>query len=134
DQQAQWQSLRGGGVRASGWGGRIADILREAAAQQQLPISISLNGNVLFLSGEATTAYTMGQTGPVAFRGIQGGRRATLQEIFSIPYPSAYSRALANVQRRALDTYDRIQIALQSAPPITTPFPASPLGRQLLTT
>lgn len=133
DQQAQWQSLRGESLQASGWGGRIGDILRDAVTQQRLPIGVSLNGNALFLSGDVSPTYTMGQNGPVAFRGIQGRRRDALQRILNLRYPSTYSRALANVQRRALDTYDRVQAALQHAPPLTTPFPESALGRQLST-
>lgn len=135
DQQAQWQSLRGESLKASGWGGRIADILREAAAQQQLPTSISLSGNALFLSGEASTAFAMSQNGPVPFWGIQGRprRKAVLHQLLNIRYPSAYSRSLAELQRRALDTFDRLNAALQAAPPITTPFPDSPLGKQLST-
>jgi len=133
DQQEQWQSLRGENLYGSGWGGRIADILTEAVGQQRLPTNISLSGNPLFLSGETSTAYTMGQNGPVAFSGLQGQRRDTLQRLLDIRYPSAYSRALAEIQRRALDTYDRVRGALRAAPAITTPFPDSLLGRQLST-
>jgi uncharacterized protein (DUF1501 family) len=141
DQQDQWHSLKGGTLSDTGWAGRVADLIRLNVANQQLATNVSLAGNSLFQSGDDTVAYTMGATGPQAFQGFgtagfQLEQRRAFERIIGANYDSIYARGFAEVQRRAVETADRVTAALAptvQSPPFTTVFPTSPLGQQLQT-
>ena len=136
DQQDQWHSLRGRTLSNTGWAGRMADLIRINVAGQQLATNVSLAGNSLFQSGDDTVAYTMGAAGPLAFQGFPlfgGEQRRAFERIVNASYDSIYARGFAEVQRRAVEAADRVTAAIGLAPPLTTPFPMSPLGQQLQT-
>jgi uncharacterized protein (DUF1501 family) len=138
DQQDQWHALRGGTLTDTGWAGRMADLIRQNVANQQLATNVSLNGNTLFQSGDDTVAYSMGPTGPLAFAGFGATgfpleQRRAFERIIDASYDSIYARAFVAVQRRAVDAADRVTAAINQAPQLTTVFPASPLGQQLQT-
>jgi uncharacterized protein (DUF1501 family) len=138
DQQNQWHALRGKSLTATGWAGRIADLIRSNVANQQLATNVSLNGNTLFQSGDETVAYSMGATGPLAFSGfgtvgLQYEQRLAFERIIGAQHDSMYARAFAEVQQRAVQAADRVTAAIAAAPALTTVFPTSPLGQQLQT-
>ncbi|MDX1515373.1 MAG: DUF1501 domain-containing protein [Woeseiaceae bacterium] len=140
DQQDQWQSLKGIGQSASGWAGRIADLIRQGVAGQQMATNASLFGNNLFQSADETVAYVMGPQGPLQFEGFPTDpndpfyeQRLAFQRIVNAPYGSIYERAFADVQQRAIAAADSISAAIASAPPLNTVFPTDQLGQQLET-
>ena len=136
DQQDQWHSLRGRALSDTGWAGRMADLIRQNVANQQLATNVSLTGNSLFQSGADTVAYTMGATGPLAFQGfagLGGEQRRAFERIINASYDSIYARGFAEVQRRAVEAADRVTAAIAQAPPLTTQFPTSSLGQQFQT-
>jgi uncharacterized protein (DUF1501 family) len=116
----------------------VADLIRLNVANQQLATNVSLAGNSLFQSGDDTVAYTMGATGPQPFQGfgiagLQLEQRRAFERIIGANYDSIYARGFAEVQRRAVETADRVTTAIGQAQPLTTVFPTSPLGQQLQT-
>ena len=138
DQQAQWHALRGRKLMETGWGGRMADLIRLNVANQQLATNVSLAGNTLFQSGDDTVAYTMGATGPLAFTGFgptgfAREQRRAFERVINASYDSVYARGFAEVQRRAVEAADRVTTAIEQAQTLSTPFPTSPLGQQLQT-
>ncbi len=140
DQQDQWQSLKGLSQSATGWAGRMADLIRNNVAGQQMATNASLFGSNLFQSADETVAYVMGPSGPVQFEGfsldpddIQFQQRAAFLEVVGAQYGSIYERGFADVQRRAIEAADTVTAAIDSAPPINTVFPTSQLGVQLNT-
>jgi uncharacterized protein (DUF1501 family) len=138
DQQDQWHALRGHNLSDTGWAGRMADLIRVNVAGQQLATNVSLNGNTLFQSGDSTVAYAMGPTGPLAFAGFGTSgfaleQRRAFERIIGAPYDSIYARGFAEIQRRAVESADRVKSAMDQAPPLATVFPPSPLGQQLQT-
>ena len=138
DQQDQWNSLRGQLPSKTGWGGRIADLLRLNVASQELATNISLFGNQLFQAADETVAYSMGPAGPLPFEGFGDSgifleQRLAFERILGATYDTVYERAFRDVQERAVDTVDRVNSALTNAPPLTTVFPPSPLAQQLNT-
>lgn len=140
DQQDQWQSLKGNGQSATGWAGRMADLIRTSVADQQMATNASLFGANLFQAADDTVAYVMGPNGPVQFEGfsldpndILYQQRAAFRRIVEADYGSVYERAFADVQRRAIEAADTVSAAIASAPELSTPFPATQLGTQLAT-
>lgn len=125
DQQDQWHSLRGRSVLRSGWGGRVADVLNGRLADQALSLNVSLAGQTYFQAGEIATPYVMGANGATSFSGINTtaigtGRRTALEGIarssINASGNTAYERALARVQQRAIQNADRVNGALAQAP------------------
>lgn len=138
DQQDQWHSLKGNTQTATGWAGRIADLIRLEVTGQQLATNASLFGNTLFQSASETVAYVMGPQGPVPFEGFGDSgifleQRRAFERIIGGNYGSIYERGFADVQRRAVAAADRVGGAIASAPELATAFPATQLGEQLRT-
>ena len=140
DQQDQWLSLKGNSVSATGWGGRMADLIRTGVTDQQMATNASLFGSNLFQSADETVAYVMGPTGPLQFEGFSNDpdsiffqQKEAFGRIVDAQYDSVYERAFAEIQRRAIDAADTVTAAIESAPTLNTVFPQSQLGTQLQT-
>jgi uncharacterized protein (DUF1501 family) len=141
DQQDQWHSLKGAMVSKTGWGGRIADLIRTNVAGQQLATNVSLFGSSLFQSADETVAYVMGNNGPLPFPGFDNPnpdpliieQRLAFERIAGADYSSIYERGFAEVQLRAVATADLVTNALDNAPVLNTVFPSSQLGVELET-
>jgi uncharacterized protein (DUF1501 family) len=142
DQQDQWFSLKGNVQTNTGWAGRIADLIRDGVAGQQMPTNASLFGNTLFQSANESVAYVMGADGPVRFAPvIEPGEineflvehHLAFDRVVGANYPSIYQRAYAEIQRRAAASADLVSGAIDDVPPLNTVFPQSELGQQLHT-
>ena len=59
DQAQHWQTSIPQSRSASGWGGRIADIMQELNSNSDLSMNISLAGNNAFQAGEESVAYSI---------------------------------------------------------------------------
>jgi len=138
DQQDQWHSLKGVTVSKTGWAGRVADLIRESVADQQMATNASLFGATLFQSADETQAYVMGPSGPVAFQGFGTDgvlleQRRAFERIITAAYNTVYERAFAEVQQRAVAVADLVTAAIARAPVLSTAFPGTQLGQQLET-
>ena len=109
DQQDQWHSLKGNNVSKTGWAGRMADLIRTNATDQQMATNASLFGTNLFQSADETIAYVMGPQGPVQFEGFSTDPDSILYEqrqafprIVDSQYDSIYERGFADNQKRAI--------------------------------
>ena len=143
DQQDQWHSLRGNVPSKTGWAGRMADLIRNSIAGQQMATNASLNGASLFQSADETVAYVMGPNGPIQFEGFSttpgdflNEQRLAFGRVVDAAYGTIYERGYAEVQRRAIDAAVIVSTAIgdqRTNNPLTTVFPASQLGTQLET-
>jgi uncharacterized protein (DUF1501 family) len=140
DQQDQWHSLRGNVPSKTGWAGRMADLIRDGVAGQQMATNASLFGSNLFQSADETVAYVMGPGGPIQFQGfsttpgdILNEQRLAFGRVVDAQYSTIYERGFAEVQRRAIDAAGTVSAAIANAPPISTVFPQGQLGTQLRT-
>ncbi len=140
DQQDQWTSLRGNVPSKTGWAGRMADLIRDGVAGQQMATNASLAGSNLFQSADETVAYVMGPNGPIPYSGfsttpgdILNEQRLAFLRVVDAAYDSVYARGFADVQRRAIDAAETVTAAIDGGPPINTVFPQSQLGAQLRT-
>ncbi|WP_257387382.1 DUF1501 domain-containing protein [Tahibacter caeni] len=136
DQANLWQTSRPDDGNASGWGGRIADLMHAGNPNQAQSMLVSLEGQALFQRGDVVNQYVIGsygveqigyldtwdnQAGVAAFNALlQDGGQA---HVFERSYARAMNSAIAN--------YEAIGAALTSAGDVATVFPESRLGRQL---
>ncbi len=140
DQQDQWTSLRGNVPSKTGWAGRMADLIRDGVAGQQMATNASLFGSNLFQSADETVAYVMGPGGPIQYQGfsttpgdILNEQRLAFGRVVDAQYNTIYERGYAEIQRRAIDAAGTVSAAIANAPTISTVFPPSQLGTQLQT-
>lgn len=136
DQAIIWQTSRPDDGNASGWGGRIADLMHGGNPNQAQSMLVSLEGQALFQRGDIVNQYVMSSFGveEIGYLDAWGNDagvtafNALLQEgtqahVFERSYARAMSSAVAN--------YEAIGAALSAAGTVATAFPDSRLGRQL---
>ncbi len=140
DQQSYWQASSPEGA-ATGWGGRIGDLLQSGNGNSTLTC-INPSGNAVFLTGRAAVQYSVSTTGPIALtarNSLNGSAAAATmlrQLIANAGGTHDFQVAHGAIGQRALSLYDLVSNSLAVAPATTTPFPAaadpsSSLGAQL---
>ena len=135
DQTNFWQTSRPDDANADGWGGRIADLLHADYPGQDLPMTISLSGQALFQRGATVDQYVMSPYGvpPIDFLDTYQGELGT-QTFHALHAQGTqahmFERAYATATRRAIDTYETVNAALDGAATLTG-FPDTYLGAQL---
>lgn len=141
DQQSTWMASAPEGAQL-GWGGRMADIMLAANANSRASFtSVSAAGNSVFLSGQNARQIQVSTSGARSINGINSssqygsqlfpGLWADQMMDASNSLTNFFERDTAAVTRRAVEANRDLASALDSAPPLTTAFPDSGLGREL---
>lgn len=140
DQQSYWQASSPEGA-ATGWGGRMGDLLQSGNGNASLTC-INASGNAVFLTGRAAVQYAVSNSGPIALNArtsLNGSAAAAtlLRQLMANPGGTHdFQTAISDIGKRALELQALVSNALSIAPATTTPFPAavdpsSSLGAQL---
>jgi uncharacterized protein (DUF1501 family) len=136
DQQSTWQSNLPEGA-ASGWGGRIGDLML-SGNDNSVFTCISVTGNAVFLSGQQAVQYQLSSDGAVAIAGIQralygsAAAQAALRSLITAERSHLFEDELTRVTRRSIDAETRVTSALSTLPALGTHFDTSnPLAMQL---
>ncbi len=141
DQIFQWQSSIADKPFETGWGGRLADLLDAQNSNNQISMSISMNGNNSFQRGRSVGQFTMNASGasgivvgsltaPIA-PALIGTRINTLKNLLAAPHANAHAAAFGAISRKAIDDSELISNVLRSAPALRTAFPGSPTAARL---
>lgn len=137
DQQSVWQSSGAEGT-TTGWGGRIADAILSANANQTFT-AMSVSGAAVFLSGANTLQYQIGAGGPVSISALSGSlfgastvANDALRQLITAARAALFEDEYNRVTARSINASADLSVALRAAPALTTPFPAqNPLADQL---
>ena len=137
DQQSVWQSLAAEGA-SSGWGGRLTDAFLDTNAEDVFS-AISIAGDALFLSGNASVQYRVSPEGSIPlvtkrYGSLFGSSEvARTMERLMTEGGSGHlmAQALRSTTRRSLDAHDKLTAALAAAPPPAAAFQEDRLGAQL---
>jgi uncharacterized protein (DUF1501 family) len=139
DQTNLWQTAVAGSANRIGWGGRAADQLASGNGASTFPQAISIAGSSLFLAGNVTRQFAVSESNaplanllPLSLSGSAGEvnvRRAAFDEIRSLAREDKLAAAAAAIRTGAIQTRDTLASV---TPKVITPFPNTPLGRQLL--
>ncbi|MGB7304771.1 MAG: DUF1501 domain-containing protein [Burkholderiaceae bacterium] len=132
DQQSVWQSSLAEGA-ASGWGGRMGDLLAASNGDAAQFTSISASGNAVMMSGNSVIQYQVGSTGSIPVNRVFGSTAATdaMKQLLQQTSSHLFEDGYASVARRSIEADARVNAALETAPDLS--FPASRLGAQLKT-
>ena len=140
DQQVHWQTSWPDQVARTGWGGRVADAVNSLNTNNQISMSISLAGSNTFQIGSAVTQYEMPTDGPIKLYGYDENPQTTSLISQAVrntlytqqPRTNLLEEAWNTTFRRSLDAGQAFKAALDTAPKITTVFPANNnLAKQL---
>lgn len=136
DQANIWQTSRPDDANASGWGGRIADLLHAGNPNQAQSMLVSLESQALFQRGDLINQYVMSSYGVEEIGYLdEWGNEAGVAAFNALLQPDTqahvFERSYARATRSAIANYEAIGAALNTAGDIATAFPGTRLGRQL---
>ncbi|WP_154222316.1 DUF1501 domain-containing protein [Marinicella rhabdoformis] len=128
DQQSQWQTSVADQASASGWTGRIADLLHNAVNNSNdLSMNISLAGNNILQVGDMINQYHLTNQGSVSLNGTTWGdgpnRLAALQSLLETPQSNLFQQAYSDIFNRSIDLDQVISAGLAGATELNTVFP-----------
>jgi uncharacterized protein (DUF1501 family) len=135
DQQSLWQSSaasKSDPFARTGWGARTAEALAALDAGS-FPAVVSTGGPVLFGTGTTTKPLVPG-TSLTGFGtdAVSRARYAALRHLLSTGTGNLLADEASSVTSHGIDDLDTLTAALAMAPAMTTAFPATSLGQQLL--
>jgi uncharacterized protein (DUF1501 family) len=135
DQQVQWQHSVPDGAPSTGWGGRIADLVNAFNSNNQISMSVSLDGTNIFQVGNRVSQYAVSTSGAITFAGNTGGNNSlsyqAQRDIFNQSQPGLFDAAFAGISGSSITNSDSLNTTLATAPAIATAFPTTALGNQL---
>jgi uncharacterized protein (DUF1501 family) len=137
DQTLHWQTSLPDQPGRTGWGGRVADLVRSLNENARISMSISVAGTNTFQVGNVVTQYQVSPEGPVGMNSYvpadQGADAASnaVRGLLAHSYGNLFERGYSRIFGRALDNQELLSGALAGARPIATPFPQTDLGLQL---
>ncbi len=121
DQTQQWQTAILDERTAVGWGGKIADLIRDQNANQNISMNISLAGTNIFQTGNNTVEYAMDPYyGPIGINGYDPAATWTFEQavtngidgIMEQQYTDIFKKTYAETIINARDAYVEISDAL----------------------
>lgn len=130
DQQMHWQStLPESRSPATGWGGRMADLLNSLNGVGPVSMNISISGINIFQSGDQTTALAISKNGATEITSWNAGsflpRRQAMESLLDAEYRNVFERTFAGMKRQAVDASAEFSTAVQGAPTISSGFTSS---------
>jgi uncharacterized protein (DUF1501 family) len=130
DQQSVWQSSLAEGA-ATGWGGRMADLLAASNGDAVTFTSISAAGNAIFMSGKDVVQYQVSGGGSIQINPVFGSAASTdaLKRLMQRTSTHLFEEDHAAIARRSIAADAKVRAALTG---IAEPsFPPTGLGSQL---
>src|ERR1700680_991311 len=138
DQQIQMQAGIPSSSASTGWAGRVADAVSGMNAGKSFPPSVSVSGPALFSKGNIVQSaslipgFNMQLSGFNLWPASAGTARQTaLQQILTFNSGLTMIQAADKVRQDAL-SLSAMLASLGSATPLTTKFPSTAIGQQLL--
>ena len=136
DQQAQWQSSVSDGAPRSGWGGRLADLMKTANAANESSTLISVSGNNLFGVGTTMSSFKVSPGNSFGLDFYRGEASTdpvsrAIASLLAAPSGNLFEGAWNDVIGRALENQRVLASALAAAPPFTTAFPQTGIAAQM---
>lgn len=128
DQQAHWHTSWSDQIPKTGWGGRLADIVNAQNPNAQVSMSISLAGSNLFEVGSQVFPYMISPEGVISlwYYNETWGNPETVvtKTMLDAQYANLFEKTYSETFKRAIENEKKISGILQSAPAMTTQFPA----------
>ncbi|MEM9821445.1 MAG: DUF1501 domain-containing protein [Bacteroidota bacterium] len=129
DQAMQWQTSVPQERSATGWGGKMADIIGSMNTSQDISMNISLSGNNVFQSGEQTVEYTINPNdGAVSIQGYDDSdpfhqlMTSGVNSLLNQQYQDVFKTTYANVIKNSIQSNANFNEALEQVGAFNTTF------------
>jgi uncharacterized protein (DUF1501 family) len=136
DQIAVWQTAAAGARTATGFGGRLADVIAPQITPGPISMNISMSGTNLFQTGNLVASYAIDTNDGV--RTLAGYADANnevfsqaVDTLLSAQYADSFRATYAQKLRSAIDAGSTLNTVLAGAPTINTPFSQGELSNAL---
>lgn len=138
DQIQQWQTSIPHARSATGWGGRLADIMQSMNSNQNISMNVSLSGKNVFQAGNQTAEYTIKSTGTgsIGIDGFTGTslydqvRRTAVNSLLEQQYQDVFKQSYAEVISTANNSHQTFSAAIGQVN-LSTVFSATELSQSL---
>lgn len=140
DQYQQWQTGLPTERAAIGWGGKIADLIRDMNNNQNISMNISLAGTNIFQTGNDVVEYTIDPyNGGVGITGYAPNnnydvfnimRTSAIDNMIEASYADMYKKSYVDVIRNARDANIEFQAALENTPSLDGIFSDNYVSQQ----
>ncbi|MBX2815854.1 MAG: DUF1501 domain-containing protein [Saprospiraceae bacterium] len=132
DQIQQWQTGLPHERSAIGWGGKVADLIRDMNSNDKISMNVSLSGTNVFQTGNETVEFTINPYGGSI--GIDGYEKENMYDVFNIErtvaidnmidreYDDMFKQTYVDVIRKSRDGDLEFKAALEGATAINTEF------------
>jgi uncharacterized protein (DUF1501 family) len=137
DQENQWQSGLTTERSITGWGGRIADLLKDQAGNDKISMTLSLGGNNLFQQGVDAFPFTLNQhSGADLLWAYQRDNpwnieSQAIKSLIYHRYEDAFKQTYVDVITNAQESGEIIRDAYANRQPYNTTFDDNHLSRSL---
>lgn len=140
DQQVEWQSSVPDKPFSTGWGGRVADLTNAFNENNNISMSISLNGQNSFQVGRNVVQFAVNAGGAISLSGSStsataaaGLRTRAQNDLLAAKSGNLFETAFSGMTSNAISDSAMLSGILSATAPFTTPFSTSSLGQQLRT-
>ncbi|HMP30940.1 MAG TPA: DUF1501 domain-containing protein, partial [Saprospiraceae bacterium] len=132
DQVYQWQTGVPHERVSTGWGGKIADLVKSCNNGEDISMNISLSGTNVFQTGNSIVEYAISPYNGVVTINNDGGTWAlpqiiknSLDSMLYNHYTDAYKKTYVDLTRNSREGAATLKAALATAPTYNTPFATS---------
>lgn len=132
DQAQQWQTSLADQRATVGWGGRLADLIRDMNSSDKISMNLSLAGTNLFQTGNETIEFAIDPyQGSIGIEGYGSDnmydqfniiRGRALDSIIDHAYADPFQKTYIDVIKSSRDGHRQFSDALESAPELQTNF------------
>ncbi len=132
DQGQQWMTGLPNGRSGTGWGGKIADIIKDMNNSPNISMNLSLSGTNIFQTGETTIEFALdpysGSSGITGYGDVEEWnvfdrlRTKAINSLVDYEYQDMFAKTYVDVIRRSRDGHVQFQDAIGNVPPFQTTF------------
>lgn len=135
DQQKHWQTANPLNRNATGWGGKVTEMIDQVNCNDAISMNVSLNGNNIFQQGKSSFAYAINRNkGSIGIQDYNTQntyfklRNTAIDNILDHDYQDAFKNAYADEIQNANDTHQLFSGAIENIS-LETEFGTSHLER-----
>lgn len=139
DQGQQWMTGLPTQRSATGWGGKVADLVRDMNSSQNISMNFSLSGTNIFQTGQQTVEYALdpydGSSGIYGYGDHEQWnvfdrmRTQAINSMIEHEYQDMFQKTYIDVVRRSRDGHIQFQEAIGNVPVLQTTFTDNYLSR-----
>lgn len=128
DQIQQWQSGMPHQRAATGWGGRVAELVQSMNTNQKISMNISLSETNVFQQGNEIFEFAITPGGAMGLYGRDGSwdleviQQAALDNMLDKQYQDVFKQTYVNTIKTSIESTGEFQEVMQHAHNFSTPF------------